>query len=133
MRYNAKVEYSPGKALVISDALSRSPINQPAKSMTVTDVGRQEKALLQSTVVYALTGWPRYEKNVAQSVKEFLNIKNLLSVSNRLLTYTDRIVGPTKLKPDMLNKIQAGYQGITNYIYGRCKSLCRVVRNNAQY
>ena len=38
MRYNAKAEYSPGKTLVVSDALSRSPMNDPSVSSTEEDV-----------------------------------------------------------------------------------------------
>lgn len=144
MRYSAKAEYSPGKTLVISDALSRSPVNQPAISTTETDVGMhvdyvesnlpisptrrdelqshtREDAVLQSAVVYTLTGWPRYEKDVPESLKELFNVRNLLSVSNGLLTYTDRIVVPTKLRPDMLDKIHAGHQGIT-----KCMERARV-------
>ena len=38
MRYNVKSEYSPGKTLVVSDALSRSPIEDPSVSSTEEDV-----------------------------------------------------------------------------------------------
>ena len=38
MRYNVKAEYSPGKTLVVSDVLSRSPINEPSVSSTGEDV-----------------------------------------------------------------------------------------------
>ena len=72
-------------------------------------------------MVYTLTGWPRYEKDVPESLRELFNVRNLLSVSNGLLTYTDRIVVPTKLRPDMLDKIHAGHQGIT-----KCMERARV-------
>ena len=38
MRYNVKAEYSPEKTLVVSDTLSRSPINDPPVSSTEEDV-----------------------------------------------------------------------------------------------
>ena len=38
MRYNVKAEYSPGKTLVVSNALPRSPINDPFVSSTEEDV-----------------------------------------------------------------------------------------------
>ena len=68
---------------------------------------------LQSAITFTMSGWPRYQRDVPESLKKFYNVRNLLSVSNGLLTYTDRIVVPTALRGDILKKIHEGHQGVT--------------------
>ena len=68
---------------------------------------------LRSPIVHTLTGWPNYDKDVPESLKAFFNVRSLLSVSNGLLTYTDRMVIPIRLRPDIPEKIHTGHQGIT--------------------
>ena len=136
MRYNAKAEYSPGKTLVVSDALSRSPMNDPSVSSTEEDVNlhvhliesnlpvspgkrselhtsTRDDATLQSAIGYTLRGWPRYEQDVPDDMKELFNVRSQLSVSDGLLMYADRIVVPSSLRSDMLDRIHQGHQGIT--------------------
>ncbi|KAI0209769.1 hypothetical protein LSAT2_021983 [Lamellibrachia satsuma] len=48
-------------------------------------------------------------------------IRLVLSVSNGLLTYADRIVIPAALSADILDKIHAGHHGIT-----KCQEQARV-------
>ena len=118
MRYNAKAEYSPGKTLVVSDALSRSPMNDPSVSSTEDDVNphvhliqpnlpvspgkrselhtsTSDDATLQSAIGYTLRGCPRYEQDVPDDMKELFNVRSQLSVSDGLLMYADRIVVPS--------------------------------------
>ena len=139
MRYNAKAEYSPGKTLVVSDALSRSPINDPSVSSTEEDVNlhvhliesnlpvspgkrselhtsTRDDATLQSAIGYTLRGWPRYEQDVPDDMKELFNVRSQLSVSDGLLMYADRIVVPSSLRSDMLDRIHQGHQGITKFL-----------------
>ena len=136
MRYNAKAEYSPGKTLVVSDALSRSPMNDQSVSSTEEDVNlhvhliesnlpvspgkrselhtsTRDDATLQSAIGYTLRGWPRYEQDVPDDMKELFNVRSQLSVSDGLLMYADRIVVPSPLRSDMLDRIHQGHQGIT--------------------
>ena len=105
MRYNDNAEYSPGKTLVVSDVLSRSPINGPSVSSTEEDVslhvhliesnipvspGKRSQlqistrydATLQSAIVYTPSGWPIYEQEVPDDMKELFNVGSQLSVSD---------------------------------------------------
>ena len=136
MRYNVKAEYSPGKTLVVSDALSRSPIKDTSVFSTEEDVnlhvqliesnlpvfpGKRSKlqtstrddATIQSAIGYTLSGWPRYEQDVPDDMKELFNVRRQLSVSDGMLMYADRIVVPTSLRSEMLDRIHQGHQGIT--------------------
>ena len=101
MRYSVKAEYSPGKTLVVSDALSRSPINDPSVSSTEEDVdlhvhliesnlpvspgkrselqtSTRDDATIQSAIGYTLRGWPRYEQDVPDDMKELFNVRSQL-------------------------------------------------------
>ena len=135
MRYKAVAEYAPGKTLVVADALSRSPMSETKSSILEQDIElyvqmidsclpmstqRKEElqtctrndAILQSAIVFTLTGWPKYEKDVPDNLKQFFNVKELLSVSNGLLTYADRIVIPKDMQPEILDRIHDGHQGV---------------------
>ena len=46
-------------------------------------------------------------------MKELFNVRSQLSVSGGLLVYADRIVVPTTLRSEMLDRIHQGHQGIT--------------------
>ena len=73
----------------------------------------RDDATLQSAIGYTLNGWPRYEHDVPKSLKMLFNVRSLLSVSGGLMTYADRIVVPTALRSEMLDRIHKGHQGIT--------------------
>ena len=70
-----------------------------------------DEATRQSVIIQTLTGWPNYEKDVPERLKVFFSVQRILSVSNGLLTYTDRIVIPTLLRPDIPEKIHTGREG----------------------
>ena len=104
MRYNVKAEYSPGKTIVVSDALSRSPINDPSVPSTEEDVNlhvhliesnlpasqgkkselqasTRDDATLQSAFGYTIRGWPTYEQDVPDNMKELFDVRSQLSVN----------------------------------------------------
>ena len=126
--------------LVASDALSQSPINDPSGSSTEDvnlhqvhvhliesnlpvspgkrselQTSTRDDATLQSAIGYTLRGWPRYEQDVPDDMKELFNVRSQLSVSDGLLMYADRIVVPTSVRSEMLDRI---HQGQTNQNFG---------------
>ena len=54
----------------------------------------------------------KVEKDVPDNLKQFFNVKELLSTSNGLLTYADRIVIPKDMQPEVLDRIHDGHQGV---------------------
>ena len=136
-RYNATAEYAPGKTMVISDALSRSPrscvettcdkevkvyVGMVEENLPMTDHRKEglrrathEDDVLRAACVYTLAGWPKYEQDVPTQLRELFGVRGSLSVSNGLLTYGDRIIVPKDMRPAILDKIHQGHQGI-----GKC-------------
>ena len=136
MKYNILAKHVPGKEMLVPDTLSRSPIDPETVSSTTKDVElyvlmvednmpasdakksamRQEilkDSGLQSAIVYTLTGWPKYEKDVPESLKSLYEHRASLSVSDGLLLFGSRIVIPASMRPEILERIHDGHQGIT--------------------
>ena len=66
---------------------------------------------LQSTIPYG--DGQDFEQDVPDDMKELFNVRSQLSVSGGLLMYADRIVVPTSLRSEMLDRIHQCHQGIT--------------------
>lgn len=116
MKYDVKAEHTPGKNMHVSDALSRSPIQKsdtsteedvelyvravestwPASEGKKQDIRKvaNEDPVLRSAIVYTLTGWPKYEKDVPDSLKSLYAHRASLSVTDGLLLFGTRIVIP---------------------------------------
>ena len=98
--------------------MSRSPIKITPSSSVAEEVELESNCtrddfILKSAIIHTLTGWPKYEKDIPDNLRELFNVRSLLSVSNGFRTNADMIVIPTALGPDLLDKIDAGHQGIT--------------------
>ena len=73
----------------------------------------QSDSVLQAAIVYTLTGWPKHEKDVPNSLRELYAHRGMLSVTDGLLVFGNRIVIPVANRPEILNRIHDGHQGIT--------------------
>lgn len=137
MRYNPKAVYTPGKDLVIADALSRNPLAkiQPDSNLEkeveahvaaiVADIPatpsklaliRQETQTdpqLQTALQYTMSGWPKYASDVKPEARELFAVRAELSVSDGLLIRGKRIVIPQTLRDEMLNRIHDGHLGLS--------------------
>ena len=136
MRYKPLAKYVQGKDMYVSDALSRSPMSTKAFSSTAEEVdlhvqsvvagfpaspqkrddlraATQGDSILQAAIVYTLTGWPKYEKDVPDSLRQLYAHRAMLSVTDGLLVFGNRIVIPVAKRPEILSRIHDGHQGIT--------------------
>ena len=137
MRYSFTISHVPGKSLLVADTLSRAPLPNPADmdtsleqetaayvSTLVQSLPATEKQLdrikqhqvedevCQQVMTYCLLGWPpRHE--VAGALSLYCPMSSELSVDNGLLMRGSRIVIPTALHLEMLDRIHTGHQGIT--------------------
>ena len=93
---------------LIESNLPVSPVKRSELHTSTVD-----DATLQSATGYTLRGWPRYEQDVPDDMKELFNVRSQLSVSDGLLMYADRNVVPTSLRSEMLDRIHKGHHGIT--------------------
>ncbi len=136
MRYNGKAEHVPGKTLVLADLLSRKPLdndeedddleqdvnflvqavvaNIPAtreKIQEIKDASCSDK-IVSSAMTMTKNGWPDISE-VPPEVRELYQARANLSVADDLLMYGQRVVIPTSLREDMLQRLHNGHMGIT--------------------
>ena len=135
--YNLDVRYVPGKQQVISDCLSRAPIDNcdcindgdEIGVNLVDNLGMEEMSLSKfrdatsvdetSQVVmnYVMKGWPVCEDQVDELAREYWSYKEDLSVEDGLLFEADRLVVPRAMRSDILEEIHGAH-------LGESKSLC---------
>ena len=66
-------------------------------------------AQLQKTMELTLQGWPELTEEVPLQVREFFDSRVHMSISDGLLTYDDRIVIPTCMREEILERIHTGH------------------------
>jgi hypothetical protein len=114
MRYHFSAVYTPGKNLVIADTLSRSPLNEyvdmnlqdeiqlcvdkvfstrvSLSKLSSIRLGTWEDPVLCHVMRYIKNAWPDYTQDVHESTLDYYSVRNMLSESDGVLTYGDRIV-----------------------------------------
>ena len=137
MRFEYAITYVPGKQLQIADALSRSPVSLatdadyelqkdvsayvdllvqtlPASDHQLQVVKKAQDSDETCTQIksYCLNGWPDRTR-LQGTLKKYLPVKDELSVTSGILLRGNRLVIPQPLRPEMLNKLHAGHQGIS--------------------
>ncbi|XP_054864601.1 uncharacterized protein K02A2.6-like [Amphiprion ocellaris] len=136
-RYDFNLIYTPGKLIVLADALSRATTQSKEQSSTETDVNvhvnlvakslpmsdmkskqiaaeTQKDTYLQRVMALLHGKWPRGE------CQPYYNIRAELSVVNGLLLRQNRVVIPNSLREDMLKRLHEGHLGIE-----KCKRRAR--------
>ena len=136
MRFQFSIYHVPGKSLIVADMLSRAPLDGvtdsdrtlqedadafvnltlqslPATEHRLEDIRQhqQQDEVCQLLVRYCQSGWPN-KKQLPDIVKPYSSVAAELSVENDLLLRGCRIVIPTALRRDILEKLHTGHQGI---------------------
>ena len=138
MRFHLKeVIHVPGKEMYVADALSRI---QPTSSECETTIKEQEMNIYLDSVLdslpvsdikllqikeaqdedpickeikdYCLEGWPN-TFNLHDALKPYWSDRGELSVVQGVLLKSSRIVTPSFLRLEVLDKLHEGHQGIT--------------------
>ena len=135
LRFNCIAEYTPGKTLIVADALSRSCsitedvselvseielyVHMVEKTWPISDTKLKEiadetakDATLCRVSQYVINGWPDYYKDVSVDAQPYFANRYSLSMVNGVLTYLDRIVIPGSMQNDILEKLHSSHQGI---------------------
>lgn len=135
-RYDFEMVYTPGKHLVLADALSRAPIegcsgvtdedieshiNMVFSTLPLSEMKSRQiaeatshDAELQHVIRNVDEGWP------AGSCPRYYHVRGELSVVGGLLLKNSRIVIPEILRPDILSRIHEGHLGME-----KCKRRAR--------
>ncbi|XP_018497541.1 uncharacterized protein K02A2.6-like [Galendromus occidentalis] len=127
-RYDIKVQYVPGRELLIADCLSRNPSADEMEEdpriaalhslpvadhrlpdyVSATQDDRQLKILMQT----CLDGWPGDKKQVPQIVREYWPYRDEMHVENGLVMRSNRIVIPAALRSEVLRQLHQPHTGV---------------------
>ncbi len=138
MRYNNVATHCPGKDMIVADTLSRSPlahnksevaqfeeditayVNSVVKSCPISDQRIKEITVasahdeeIQRVAQLVRNGWPTYSDNVPACCKPYFEHRTMIGEANGLLTYGNRIIIPSVLRAETINKLHEGHPGIT--------------------
>lgn len=128
--YRYKLQYTPGRQLLNSDALSRlplplcSPAIEPQDYVfclesldegTVTTRELQHLTERDSTLArikhYILQGWPRSSKGMEPDIMAFFHRRLELSTAHELVYWGHRVVIPTSARGRLLDLLHENHQG----------------------
>ncbi|UYV80019.1 K02A2.6-like [Cordylochernes scorpioides] len=112
MRYSYKIVPTPGKNLIVVDALSRSP----RMKVRTQELEEELCAYVQQVVSFmpisdVREGWPE-RTNVSMSESQYCPAKDDFSVENGILLKGSRYVIPENIRKGLLQRIDEGHLGI---------------------
>jgi len=86
----------------------------PATEKKVTEIrkAQEEDPVCQQVKTFCQNGWPESVK-LQQQLRPYAAVKFELSIASGLLLRGNRIVVPSKLQTDMIEKLHAGHQGLS--------------------
>ena len=138
MRFSYTISHVPGKDLVIPDTLSRTPIyrkvsceeqaladdvkayvdfvlkNLPTTENRLQEIREklQQDEVCRQIMSHCENGWPE-KQHVKGVIKPYYQFSGELSVQQGLLLKGTRLVIPTTMRLDILDKLHEGHLGIT--------------------
>lgn len=133
MRFDYSISHVPGKYLYTADTLSRAPVstannadnsfrkevdsyvslvfdNLPATDARLKQIQSQqeEDPICIQLKNYCLQGWPQ-KASVKGPYKIYHAVSSELSTNKGLLLRGNRLVIPSNLRPDILDKLHSGH------------------------
>ncbi|XP_054266984.1 uncharacterized protein K02A2.6-like [Macrosteles quadrilineatus] len=144
MRYTYDITYTPGKQLILADALSRDTENSEEEwelteeilayiqniDTTLPSVSDERlREINQETMKdetlkhvsqYSVRGWPGKSK-IPEDVLPYWYHREDISEQNGILLFGSRIIIPNSLRANVLRSIHEGHQGIT-----KCRSFAKL-------
>ena len=130
--YDLKVNYVPGNQLLIADTLSRASQSESTLSADEFEVHlliqiSKDKAdewkretdsdpVLSRLREVVLNGWPENRAELAPELREYWNFRDELCICDGLLMKGDRLITPSSLRREMLDKIHSSHLGVEKCI-----------------
>lgn len=139
LRYNIQLKYVPGKYMYIADTLSRaytdiqSPtddkemdlrvhslvtnLNMSDTKLSEVRAATESDSVLQEVRQLVKHGWPSHKRDIPQAASQFWPVKDEIHEIDTILYLGDRIIIPTSMRREMIQKIHQSHLGIE-----KCKS-----------
>ncbi|UYV65638.1 K02A2.6-like [Cordylochernes scorpioides] len=113
MRYSYKIVHTPGKNLIVADALSKVVSFMPISDVRVKEIkeSQDKDQVIQNIIKYTQEGWPE-RTNVSMSESQYWPAKDDFSVENGILLKGSRYVIPENIRKGLLQRIHEGHLGI---------------------
>ena len=141
-KYDFKVEYEPGKYMVVSDALSRASLDEKTPEVSLNDMTHHVHCImsnlpvsqsrliqiqretmkdetLQQVKQCVLNGWPP-KTQVNQQIAPYYKYRDEIVYNHDVLLKGQRIIIPASLREEIKYLIHQGHLGIE-----ACKRRCR--------
>ena len=126
--YDFVIKYRPGKEMLVADCLSRQP-NKSRSNLIELDVkvchvqfsteklSQLRTAVNQDDVLCRLRdviihGWPKERYELNSMLRPYWSFRDELSVENGLILKGDRLVIPSSMQKEILDKVHTSHQGI---------------------
>ncbi|UYV64811.1 K02A2.6-like [Cordylochernes scorpioides] len=132
--FDFKLQYKPGKYLIVADTLSRDThpmdelptpfledkrmvkmvcVNISDEKLVAMQKDTREDPALVKVIDYVIEGWPICKKDVDEDAKVFFDFRHRLYLWNDLLCIGSAIVIPKTQRNNMLNLLHQSHQGIS--------------------
>ena len=134
-KYEYTLEYKPGKELVLPDMLSRAPLPETAYGSMEEEIALHVHLLTSNLPVSKpkleeikeatandpslkelkdaiKSGWPETKSCTPASIQVYWNVRDELSEVEGVILKNDRILVPSSMRKEMLQRIHQGHMGI---------------------
>ena len=133
--YDYDLVYTPGTAIPVADALSRSPLTKDndatseheiVHNLTFTQVkdkqtqqikaaskDDEEMMLLRRIIT---EGWPEHKQHIPPQVHQYYSYRDELTVQDGIVLRRQRLVVPKTLRAKLKSKCHAGHLGINSIL-----------------
>lgn len=131
--YQVRLQYCPGKHLLLADTLSRAYCRDQERGKVESEVESinmvtylpvsKERTLaiqrateldteLQSLKNVILQGWPEGKEHLSMDVTKYFHIRDELSVQNGIIFRGERVIVPSALRWEVMQRIHSSHIGI---------------------
>ena len=135
-KYDYTLEYKPGRKLVVPDMLSRAPLPETIDINNMEEEIALHVHLIQSSLSVSKLkleeireeiakdeslkdlseiikhGWPETKACLRNSTRMFWDVRDELTELNGVILRGGRILIPTSMRKEMLERIHQGHMGI---------------------